>query len=125
MNISYDQNYTIEQTSVVLETIKDCVREWHYSISKNANRQENINFIKEYNLNSDKQRRILMGIKQEDFCYMLKNKKPGYEHESLYVFCPQVRLFNCEGVEELVDIYIKFNLIDYNGGNRVVVISFH
>lgn len=34
-------------------------------------------------------------------------------------------LFNFDGDEETVDIYIKFNIIDLSEGNRVVVISFH
>ncbi len=47
------------------------------------------------------------------------------EHEVLYVFAPQVQLFNVDGKEELVNVYIKFNLIELSNGNRVVVISFH
>ncbi|WP_309294797.1 hypothetical protein [Desulfotruncus alcoholivorax] len=34
-------------------------------------------------------------------------------------------MFNFEGNEEIVDIYSKFNIIDLDGGKRVVVISFH
>ncbi len=30
----------------------------------------------------------------------------------LYVFCPQLIVFNFDGIEELVNIYTKFNLID-------------
>ena len=55
----------------------------------------------------------------------LQNTKVGFEHEVLYVFCPQVTLFNFDGIEELVDIYTKFNLIDSGSRKRVVVISFH
>lgn len=43
----------------------------------------------------------------------------------LYVFVPQVQLFNADGVEEIVDVYTKFNIIDMPNGNRTVVISFH
>jgi hypothetical protein len=64
-------------------------------------------------------------IAPEDFCHTLQNTNLGFEHEVLYVFCPRVMLFNFEDNEELVDIYIKFNIIDLNGGKRVVVISFH
>jgi len=55
----------------------------------------------------------------------LQNTKPGYEYEVLYVFVPQVNLFNAEGVEEKVDIYIKINIIDMSNGSRTTVISFH
>ncbi len=125
MNQHYNQNYIKEQICSVLNTIKDCVREKRYVISKNKNRQENIDFINEYNLTSKKQREILLGTEPEDFCHTLQNINLGFEHETLYVFCRQVMLFNFRGAEELVDIYTKFNIIDISSGKRVIVISFH
>jgi len=121
----YNQNYTSKQISTVLEIIQDCVRESRFYISKNENRQENIDFINEYNLNSKKQKEILLKITPEDFCHTLQNTNLRFEHEVLYVFCLQDMLFNFEGNEEMVDIYTKFNIIDVSGGNRVFVISFH
>lgn len=50
MNPHYNQNYTREQIVSVLDTIQDCVRESRFVISKNENRQENVNFVNEYNL---------------------------------------------------------------------------
>jgi hypothetical protein len=125
MNLNYKQAYTKEQIAGILQTIQDCVRENRFIISKNENRQENIDFLNEYNLNSKKQKAILLKIEAEDFCHTLQNTKLGYEHEILYVFCPQVMLFDFEGDERLVDIYTKFNLVVMNHGKRVVVISFH
>ena len=125
MDPHYNQNYTREQISTVLQIIQDCVRESRFYISKNENRQENIDFINEYNLSSNKQKEILLKIMPEDFCHTLQNTNLGFEHEVLYVFCPQVMLFNSEGNEETVDIYTKFNIINISGGKRVVVISFH
>jgi len=125
MNRHYNQNYSREQIDTILTIIQDCIREGKFIISKNENRQENIAFITEYNLNSKRQKEILLKIKTEDFCHSLQNTKTRFEHEVLYVFCPQVMLFNFDGIEELVDIYTKFNLIDYENGKRVVVISFH
>ena len=125
MNQYYKQNYTKERISSVLDTILDCVREKRYIISKNQNRQENKDFIKEYNLTSKKQRDILLKIEPEDFCHTLQNTNLGFEHEVLYVFCPQIMLFNFSGEEELVDVYTKFNIIDVEKEKRVVVISFH
>lgn len=46
-----------------------------YSVAQNANRTENIALIREYNLTSEKQRRILMQIEVEDFCHSLNNTK--------------------------------------------------
>ena len=125
MNHHYNQNYTRKQIDLILAMIQDCIREDRFNISKNENRQENKDFINEYNLNSKRQKEILLKIKTEDFCHSLKNTKKGFEHEILYVFCPQVMLFNIDGIEVLVDVYTKFNLIENVDGKRVVAVSFH
>ena len=125
MNQYYNQNYTQEQTNKVLNMIQDCIRGNRFIVSRNENRQENIDFINEYNLDSRRQKEILLRIKTEDFCHSLQNTNKGFEHEVLYVFCPQIKLLNFNGIEEAVDLYIKFNLIESENGQRVVVISFH
>lgn len=125
MNPHYNQNYTREEIDTILAKIKVCVEKDRYIISQNENRQENIDFINEYNIRSDKQKSILTKIETDDFCHSLQNTKIGYEYEVLYVFVPQVELFNADGEEELVDIYTKFNIIDLPSGARTVVISFH
>lgn len=125
MSQHYNQKYTKEEVAAILQRIKECVRSGRYTIAKNENRQENLELIREYNLTSEKQRQILLQIETEDFCYSLQNTNIGYEYETLYVFCPQVMLFNLDSEEKLVDIYTKFNIIDMERGNRVVVISFH
>ena len=125
MNSHYNQNYTKQEIDEILDKVKNCVYNNRYTISLNENRQENIDFINEYNIYSNKQKKILLQLKGEDFCHSLQNTKPGYEYEVLYVFVPQVNLFNAEGVEEKVDIYIKINIIDMSNGSRTIVISFH
>ncbi len=125
MNPNYNQSYSREEIEAVLIRIKSCVEKGRYVISLNENRQENIDFINEYNIRSDKQRSILMQIQVEDFCHTLQNTKLGFEYEVLYVFVPQVQLFNADGEEETVDVYTKFNIIDSSSGTRTVVISFH
>lgn len=125
MNSHYNQNYTKEEIDVVLEKIKSCVGNNKYTIALNENRQENIDFINEYNILSNKQKSILLQIRTEDFCHTLQNTKIGYEYEVLYVFGPQIKLFNADGEEEMVDVYAKFNIIDMPSGSRTVVISFH
>jgi hypothetical protein len=72
MSEFYNQNYSREQIVAVLTAIQDCVRESRFIISKNENRQENIDFINEYNLNSKKQKEILLKIEPEDFCHSKK-----------------------------------------------------
>ena len=125
MNPHYNQNYTREEIDAILAKIKSCVEKNRYTISLNENRRENIDFINEYNIRSDKQKSILMQIKTEDFCHSLQNAKIGYEYEVLYVFVPQVQLFHGDGGEETVDVYTKFNVIDLPSRSQAVVISFH
>lgn len=125
MNQHYNQNYSKDQIDAVLDKIKQCVANNKYSIARNVNRQENIDFINEYNIRIDKQKNILLQLKTEDFCHSLKNTKAGFEYEVLYVFVPKVELFNADGFKENVDIYIKVNIIDLPSGTRTVVISFH
>ena len=125
MNPYYNQNYNKKQINLILDKINDCVLNRRFTISKNEHRQENIVFINEYNIRSDRQTSILLNIRAEDFCHSLQNVNPGFEHEVLYVFVPQVQLFNADGEEETVDVYTKFNVIDMANGSRTVVISFH
>ncbi len=125
MSQHYNQNYTKEEVAAILQRIQDCIRGGRYTIAKNENRKENLALIREYNLTYEKQRRILLQIKPEDFCHSLQNTNIGYEYETLYVFCPQITLFNLDDKEKLVDIYTKFNIIDMDTGSRIVVISFH
>ena len=125
MNPHYNQNYTKDEITTILNKIQDCIRENRYSIAQNENRQENVDFINEYNIRSNKQRSILLQIEPEDFCYSLQNTNLGFEHENLYVFVPKVKLINIYDKEEFVDVYTKFNVIDMANGSRAVVISFH
>jgi len=125
MSLHYNQNYTHDQTESILNIIHECIRCNRYIISKNENRKENINFIIKYNLNTSKQKEILLHIVVDDFCHSLQNTNVGFEHEILYVFCPQIVLFNFEGEKTIVDLYTKFNIIDYDNGKRVIAISFH
>ena len=122
----YNQNYTREEVQVILNKIKDCINDNQYIISQNQNRAENVQFITEYRLDEKKRKEILLSIEVDDFCHSLNNTNPGYEHEVLYVFCPQRNLFDIFGEEEFVDIYTKFNIIEYKvDKKRVVTISFH
>lgn len=125
MSRYHNQNYNKDEIDRILKIIKECVGSDKYTIAINENRQENIDFINEYNIRSDRQKSILMELKIEDFCHTLQNTKIGYKHEILYVFAPQVYLFEAQGTEVTVDMYIKINIIDTVGGDRVVVISFH
>ena len=123
LNLGVNQYYTREVIDVILARIKSCIQNNRYTISLNENRRENIDFINEYNLCSDRQRSIFMQIEIDDFCYSVQNTEMGYEHEVLYAFVSQVQLFNAEGTPETVDVYTKFNVIDVPFGSWVVVVA--
>lgn len=125
MDEHYNQNYTKDQIEVILNEIKECVLLNRFTISINDKRKENIDFIKEYNIRDNKQKSILLNIKVDDFCHSLKNDHKGYEDEILYVFVPQMELYNADGEAEMIDIYTKFNIIKSPKGNTTIVISFH
>jgi hypothetical protein len=116
---------TIEQVKNILEIIQDCVRRDKYIVSNNENRRENVEFFHRYNLTSARQKEIILKIKPEDFCHLKQNRNIGYEYENLYVFCPQVNLYNFDGEVGLVDIYLKFNIVNCADSKRVIIISFH
>lgn len=98
MNEHYNQRYTKETINEVLSSILNCIDKGNYTISMNDNRQGNKDFAAEYNLNTKKQKELLLRIKTEDFCHSLMNTNPGYENEVLYVFVPRYKLFNIDGI---------------------------
>ena len=119
------QNCSREEVEDILGRIKRCVAAGHFTVSLNRNRQENIDFISEYNIRDSRQKSIIMGLKVEDFCHSTPNRNSGYEDEILYIFAPHVILYNADGEEETVAVYMKFNLISRPRGEYTVVISFH
>ncbi len=125
MNSHYNQNHSREEIDQILDRIQNCIRNGRYTISLNEHRQENIDFINEYNLSSKRQKEILLNINTEDFCHSLQNTKKGYEYETLYVFSKNISLLDIYGNKENVDIYTKFNIIKQNNGDFTVVISLH
>ncbi|ABR33889.1 hypothetical protein [Clostridium beijerinckii] len=119
------KDYSKEQIRNLVEIIKDCVREDMYTISLDENKAENIQFIEEYNINEKKRISILCDIDYKDFCYGLQNVKNGVEQNDLYVFCLQKELYNVEDKREIVDIYLKFNVICNEVNSSRVLVSLH
>jgi len=119
------KDYSKEQIRNLVEIIKDCVREDMYTVSLEENKAENIQFIEEYNINEKKRISILCDIDYKDFCYGLQNVKNGVEQNDLYVFCLQKELYNVEDKREIVDIYLKFNVICNEVNSSRVLVSLH
>lgn len=125
MSKHYNQRYSIQEVELLLAQIRDCVLNNRYIISRGISRQENMNFIYEYNISSQKQRDILLELQATDFCHSLKSTKKGFEDEILYVFSLNIWLSHIERQKEKVAIYLKFNLLEQPANTRLVVISFH
>ena len=117
-------DFTKQDITDYLDIFKQLVSKGRYTISRNANRQENIDFMMDYRINSYKAKEILINLQYDDFCYAAANYKPGYEHERLYVFCKEYEL-DYWGEVEYVDIYIKTNITQIKDDDFAVVISFH
>lgn len=118
-------DFTPEQIKEYLGKLRKLVIEGKYTISQNHKRTENINFIEDYKINSDKEREILLSIEYDDFCYAVDNKNPKFAHEILYVFNKEYELDNW-GKLESVDIYIKTNLTQTRRDDDImIIVSFH
>lgn len=118
-------DFTPDEINNYLHKFKKCVLEGRYSISQNENRQENINFIEDYKINTKREHEILLGLQFDDFCYAVENDNPAFSHEILYIYCKKHKL-DFWGTQEDVDIYIKVNMIETRRGDLFsVVVSFH
>jgi len=108
-----------------LDKFRKAIFEGKYIISQNPNRQENIDFIEDYRINTKKEKEILLGIQYDDFCYAVDNEKEEFAYEKLYIFC-KCQDLDYWGTLESVDIYIKINRTQTRRGDDfTIVVSFH
>lgn len=108
------------EVKAYLDELKRVVRSGRYRVSP---RGKNERLFIEYMVSEDDIRKIILGLKVEDFCEAVFNDHPGFEHELLYVFGKEVKLRSrFGGTKEAVGLYIKFNKLP---NMYVVIISFH
>ncbi len=94
-----------------------------YRFEVSDNREANRRLVRKYIINEQVLKEIIMDLKVEDFSEILKNNKPGFEHERLYVFGKKVKLLERFGEQEKeVSLYIKTNKLD---DNFVIIVSLH
>jgi hypothetical protein len=119
------EHYSPDEIKAYLDDFRKCILNRRYIISQNENRQNNIDFIEDYKINTKKEKEILLGLQFDDFCYAVENDKKEYAHEVLYIFCKQHQL-DYWGKLEDVDIYIKINMVQSSSEDFYsVVVSFH
>lgn len=115
-------DFTIDEIKDYLADLKRLILDGQYIVSR---REKNDAFAFEYRVDTAKEKEILLNLHYKDFCYVAENRKTGYEHERLYVFCKEYELDHW-GNLELVEIYIKTNLTQTKSGKDfMVVISLH
>lgn len=119
------KDYTREMITNLILIIRECALDGQFTVSLEGSRIENMQFIEEYNINEDKIVDILSEITEEDFCYGLKNMKDGILYNDLYVFCPVKELYNIKGEKEIVDVYMRFNIVETDSDNYRLLISLH
>lgn len=119
-------DFTEEEIEHYLVELKTLVKMRRYTIAQNENRKENIDFIEDYKINSEKEKEILLSLNSLDFCYAVDNRKKEFAHEKLYIFCKECILDNW-GVLESVEVYIKANITKTKTGKSqfMIIVSFH
>ena len=109
----------------VLESLRQCVERNRYAVSRSENREENEAFIAHYQLTNERIRNLLLGIRLKDYCHPRRGFKPGDEGIHYYVFGPRAVLVTFEGIEEIVQTYVKVVIHEYLTGEFAVVVSVH
>lgn len=118
-------DFTPDDIKKYLDNLRKYVLGSKYIISRNENRQENIEFIEDYKIDTRKEKEILLSVQYDDFCYAVGNEKEAFAHERLYIFCKPYELDKW-GTLEMVEIYIKTNVIQTRSGDDfLIVVSFH
>ena len=112
-------NHTKEDVAEYLNKVKKCVSAGKFIVSMTEKNYKNILFIEKYKLDKCNQKKMLMELDINDFCYSADNYNDPQER--LYFFLREYELNNW-GTIEKVNVYIKTAL---KNGQFVVVVSFH
>ncbi|GEM_PF-866793 len=119
------KQFSSDDIKLYLDKFRKCILDGRYTISQNENRQDNIDFIEDYKINTKKEKEILLGLQFDDFCYAVENEKEEFAHEVLYIFCKRHQL-DYWGTLESVDIYIKINMVRARNDDLYsIIVSFH
>ncbi len=112
---------TDDDVSEYLKEIKECIKKDKNNLKLQQNRQNNFEFMVEYNLNKNVIIDIINQLELIDFIDKVANRHKEYKVEVLYIFNKNYELTNAHGNKKIVSIYIKFNYIN----PKVILVSFH
>ena len=106
-----------------LSNVKKAVKEGRYEIERNANRVANSMLFRNYLISEEDAKKIIYNLTPMDFSEAVRNRKPQYADEILYIFGKEVKLLERYGdAEKEIELYIKFKK---ESNDYVIVISFH
>lgn len=106
-----------------LSNVKKAVKEGRYEIERNANREANSMLFRNYLISEEDAKKIIYNLTPMDFLEAVRNRKPQYADEILYIFGKEVKLLERYGdAEKEIELYIKFKK---ESNDYVIVISFH
>ena len=111
---------TEDEICKFLGEVKKLIKRNSFKIS-DKNREKNVKFIEDYNLNMKKQKDMLLNLTEKDFCYVADDYKT---QEKLYIFSKDYKLSNW-GILENVSVYIKIVLKELSNIKFCLVVSFH
>lgn len=106
-----------------LSNVKKAVKEGRYEIERNANREANSMLFRNYLISEEDAKKIIYNLTPMDFSEAVRNRKPQYADEILYIFGKEVKLLERYGdAEKEIELYIK---LKKESNDYVIVISFH
>lgn len=106
-----------------LSNVKKAVKEGRYEIERNANREANSMLFRNYLISEEDAKKIIYNLTPMDFSEAVRNRKPQYADEILYIFGKEVKFLERYGdAEKEIELYIKFKK---ESNDYVIVISFH
>lgn len=106
-----------------LSNVKKAVKEGRYEIERNANREANSMLFRNYLISEEDAKKIIYNLTPMDFSEAVRNRKPQYADEILYIFGKEVKILERYGdAEKEIELYIKFKK---ESNDYVIVISFH
>ena len=106
-----------------LSNVKKAVKEGRYERERNANREANSMLFRNYLISEEDAKKIIYNLTPMDFSEAVRNRKPQYADEILYIFGKEVKILERYGdAEKEIELYIKFKK---ESNDYVIVISFH
>ena len=104
----------------ILNEVIECVEQGNFVVKRTEKNEE---FAFEFSLTTELRRKMLLALRVED--YFNSDASRNFPGRYIHEFCPKYSICNMDGNEELVDVYVKFEVEEEDTGKQTVVISLH